>query len=92
MVKIVDKSDLRLAPLISVVLDEHAPCVRYQGNVYLIVKKADSQHTGLRVTQGFIPLMNVKSHTMRAVCSQELVEPLNAEIVLTPWVGEIEHG
>ena len=94
MVKVTDKSGVRLVTLFDAVNVGHAPVVRYQGNVYLTVKKADSQHAqcpGLRVTPGYIPLMNLKSHTLRAVHVDELVEPLNAEMTLTPWIGEITH-
>jgi hypothetical protein len=83
-----------LVTLFNAVNVGHAPVVRYQGNVYLTVKKADSQHTqcpGLRITPGYIPLLNIKSHTLRGVHVDELVEPLNAEMVVTPWIGGIEH-
>jgi hypothetical protein len=91
VVKITDKSDLRLVTLAEAVNVGRVSVVRLQGNVYLVVDKGMSQHTGFRVTPGFIPLINVKSRTIRAVRGSDMVEPLEAEMILTPWTGEIEH-
>ena len=94
MVSITDKTGLRLVSLANAINVGHATVVRYQGNVYLVVRKAESQHThcpGLRTTPGYIPLINLKSLTIRGLHGNEMVEPLVAEVTLKPWIGEIEH-
>ena len=91
MIKITDNSNPRLVTLLNATCVGRAQAVRYQGNVYLVVQKGMSQHTTFTVTPGFIALINARSLTIRAIDRNELVEPLNVEMIVTPWVGEIEH-
>lgn len=66
----------------------YAHCVRYQGNLYWLVKKSTSRHTenlARHVAPGFIPLLNIKSQTLRAVLHTEEVELVDAEVIITKF-------
>lgn len=68
--------------------NSHAHCVRYQGNLYWLIKKTTSQHTqnlARHVPPGFIPLLNVKSQTIRAVLHVEEVELVDVEVIITKY-------
>lgn len=66
----------------------YAHCVRYQGNLYWLVTKANSQHTqnlAKHVPQGYVALLNIKSQTLRAVLHTEEVELVDVEVIITKY-------
>lgn len=92
MLKITNRTEANVVSL-GAARDMYAHCVRYQGNLYWLIKKTTSQHTdnlARHVPQGYVALLNIKSQTLRAVAHTEEVELLDAEVILSKFTRPTE--
>lgn len=52
-------------------------CFKYQSHLYVIIRKTHSQNAVLEVSGNRIPCINLRSGSIRAICVDELVEPVD---------------
>lgn len=84
MINITDKTSDRCI-MIRDAIDRGVTSIKMDGHYYIVINKGDSQNTGLTVAAGNVPLLNIKSRSIRAVKYDTLVEIVDLSInVLKP--------
>ena len=52
----------------------------FEGHTYVLIAKGNSQHTELTYSNGFLPVFNLKSRTIRALEDTTLVTPRDCTV------------
>lgn len=79
MIEIIDKTNDRCVQ-IQFAAERGATSVKMDGHYYILISKGDSQNTGLTISDGHVPLFNIKSRSVRAVKYGTLVEIVDLSI------------